>query len=274
MDTVIRASVGPYTITCRHEILLDGEALVAKLLNPHSLMKKGRGEIRVLSLGEGLVACRKYIHGGLLRALTGDAFLSEKRAASELEVMTHLENHGFPTVKPYGYITKRRLFAKDLYLLTVFEEDAVDLVEFMNTSNRRTRMRVIRDLAHIIFNMCRLGVYHPDLHLKNALVTKGRGLRLLDFDRAYRKAVTKCDIKRMFWRLNRFAEKRERAGDLVVTLQEKVLFLKVFERLSGYSLIQEMQKQLGLRHLMYRLGWWMENTLYGKKRESRNSPQS
>ena len=32
----------------------------------------------------------------------------------------------------------------------------------------------------------------------------------------------------MFWRLNRFAEKKENAGELAVTMEEKTLFLKNF----------------------------------------------
>ena len=205
-------------------------------------MKKGRGEIRILSVGGKLLACRKYIHGGLLRGFTGNIFFSGKRAAVEMEIMMYLENHGFPVVRPYGYITKRNLCTKDLYFLTFFEENAVDLVEFLRSSGQTKRMRVIRDLARLFFELGRLGVYHPDLHLENMLITKKHGLRFLDFDKACLKAVTRQDMERMFWRLNRFAEKKERSGELVITVQEKALFLRVFERLSGYNVVEDIRK--------------------------------
>ena len=57
----------------------------------------------------------------------------------------------------------------------------------------------------------------------------------LDFDRAYRKSVTKMDMERMFWRLNRFAEKKEKTGELTATAEEKTLFLRTIEGLSGLA---------------------------------------
>ena len=72
--------------------------------------------------------------------------------------------------------------------------------------------------------MGQLGIYHPDLHLQNVLVTKVGDLVFLDFDRAHRKVVTKKDMESMFWRLNRFAEKKEIAGELAVTMRKRRSF--------------------------------------------------
>ncbi len=269
MDTFRRQCVGPYTITCRGGAdHVDAQTLIAQLSKPYAFLKKGRGEIRILSVGDKLHACRKYIHGGLLRALTGDLFLSDKRAVAEMGIMSHLEKHGFPVVQPYGYITKRNLCTKDLYFLTFFEENAIDLVEFLKSSGQRKRMRAIRDLARLFFELGRLGVYHPDLHLKNMLITKKHGLRFLDFDKARLKSVTKRDMEHMFWRLNRFAEKKERSGEFVITVQEKVLFLRVFERLSGYRVIVDMEKRLSKKRSAYKLGWFLESLFYKKSRKN------
>ena len=116
--------------------------------------------------------------------------------------------------------------------------------------------------------MGQLGVYHPDLHLQNVLVTKAGNLVFLDFDRAYRKTVTKKDMESMFWRLNRFAEKKENTGELVITIEEKTLFLRTFEGLAGLHIMKDMAKQLESKRLSYKLGWFLESFLYKKNRQT------
>jgi hypothetical protein len=87
----------------------------------------------------------------------------------------------------------------------------------------------------------------------------------LYFDKAFFKTVTKNDMERMFWRLNRFAEKKENAGELIITMQEKALFLRTIERFSGYGIIRDMQGQLEGKRRSYRLGWFLDSLLYQKK---------
>jgi hypothetical protein len=257
---------GNLTVTYRQG-LINPSVVIGRLSEPHGTIKKGRGEIKLLSAGDRLLTCRKYIHGGLLRGITGDIFFSEKRAAEELKITIYLEENQFPVVSPYGYITEKHCCAKSLYFLTFFEKNTVDLLEFLKSAGRKERLRAIKNLARILFELGRLGVYHPDLHLQNVLVTKAGGLIFLDFDRAYRKPVTKKDMDRMFWRLNRFAEKKENAGELIVTMQEKALFLRTIERLSGYRIIEDMQKQLNNKHRAYKLGWLLESLLYGNNQK-------
>jgi tRNA A-37 threonylcarbamoyl transferase component Bud32 len=264
VDVLKTGQCGNYTITCR-EGSVEPPLVMGQLSIPHGVIRKGRGEIKILSVGDTLLACRKYIHGGLLRGITGDIFFSEKRAARELKITMHLEKNQFPVVSPYGYIAERRCCAKALFFVTFFEENIGDLLEFLKSAGRKERKRVIKKFARLLFEMGRLGVYHPDLHLQNVLVTKTGDLILLDFDKASFKAVTKSDMERMFWRLNRFAEKKENAGELIVTLQEKALFLRTIERLSGYRIIGEMQGQLEAKERSYRLGWFLDSLLYRKE---------
>ena len=255
---------GSFTVTYRRE-LIDPSLVMSQFTKPHDTIKKGRGEVKILETGGRLLACRKYIHGGLLRGITGDTFYNEKRAAAELETMMFLEENSFPVVRPCGYITKNNLCTKELYFLTFFEENALDFLEFLKSARRKERLRATKNLARFLFEMGKLGIYHPDLHLQNVLVTKTGGLIFLDFDRAYRKVVTKKDMESMFWRLNRFAEKKENTGELVVSMEEKTLFLRTIERLSGYHLIEDMQKQLKSKRRAYMLGWRLESLFYGQQ---------
>jgi hypothetical protein len=264
MDILKKERFGSFVVTYRQG-LIDPSLVMRQLSTPGETITKGRGEIKILSAGDKLLACRKYIHGGLLRGITGDAFFSEKRAAAELKTMIFLEENGFSVVRPCGYITKNNLCTKDLYFLTFFEEDALDLLDFLKSARRKERLRAIKNLARFLFQMGQLGIYHPDLHLQNVLLTKAGAMVFLDFDGAFRKVVTKKDIKSMFWRLNRFAEKKEIAGELVITIEEKTLFLRTFERLAGLQIMKDMAKQLENKRRSYKLGWLLESFLYGKK---------
>lgn len=264
MDVLRKERFGSFVVTYRQG-LIDPSLVISQLSSPRETITKGRGEIKILAVNDKLLACRKYIHGGLLREITGDAFPNEKRAAAELETMIFLEENSFPVVRPCGYITKNNLCTKDLYFLTFFEENALDLLEFLKSARRKERLRAIKRLARLLFEMGKLGVYHPDLHLQNVLVTNATRLLFLDFDRAYRKLVTKKDMESMFWRLDRFAEKKENTGELVVTIEEKTLFLRTIEQLSGYRTIEDMQKQLKNKRRAYQLGWRIESLFYGQQ---------
>ena len=150
MDTLISKRFGNFVITYRQG-LIDPSLMMGQLSNPVETITKGRGEIKILSVGGRLLACRKYIHGGLLRGITGDTFYSEKRAAAELKTMMFLEENGFSVVRPCGYITKNNLFTKDLYFLTFFEEKALDLLEFLKSAHRKERLHAIKNLARFLF---------------------------------------------------------------------------------------------------------------------------
>jgi RIO-like serine/threonine protein kinase len=268
MDFLKSEQVGPYTITCRTSFI-GASSVMPQLTNPSALIKKGRGEIKILSVNDKLLACRKYIHGGLLRGITRDSYVSEKRAAAELEIMMYLEEKGFPVVSPCGYIVeKKRHCIKSLHFLTFFAENDGDLLALLKSAHRKERLRAIKNLARLLFEMGRLGVFHPDLHLQNVLVTRTTGLLFLDFDRARLKVVTKKDFEQMFWRLNRFAEKKEKSDTFVVTMEERTLFLRTFERLSGYHVIEEMRKRSRNKHRFSKLGWLLERFLYKKDRQT------
>ena len=146
MDILKKERFGSFVVTYRQG-LIDPSLVMRQLSDPHDTIKKGRGEIKILRVGDRLLACRKYTHGGLLRGITGDTFCSEKRAAVELETTIFLEESGFPVIHACGYITKNNLFSKSLYFLTFFEESALDLLEFLKSASRKKRLRAIQNLA-------------------------------------------------------------------------------------------------------------------------------
>ena len=70
-----------------------------KFLRTGNQANKGRGGLKLISINDELFVCRKYLHGGVGRAVTKDLFLSEKRALNEIQIMIYLKENHFPVVE-------------------------------------------------------------------------------------------------------------------------------------------------------------------------------
>lgn len=249
------------------EVAVEPAKLIDALVNADELEDKGRGSIKVFSLGNRKIACRRYIHGGLLRGVTKDYFFSGKRAIKEFEIIIYLKNAGFPVVEPYCAIVEKRGIKKIPYILTVFEEDATSLLDFFSKHKGRSRIKNIKRFACYMHDLERLGVYHPDLHLNNVLITKDNQMKFLDFDKASKGFITSKDTERMFWRLNRHIEKMAKKGYTdIINTHEKMLFLRIFKRISGHDLLPVMQKRMRYKGLLDKAGWLLDSLLYKGKR--------
>jgi tRNA A-37 threonylcarbamoyl transferase component Bud32 len=245
------------------------------LFEPHAFLKalpsgeviegEGRGGVRIVEACGARLVVRKYLHGGLFRALTRDLFMSRARAVSEGEIIAYLRERGFPVVAPFCAVVEGHIGAKRLYLATILEENTVSLLEYLECyTGERQRIRLARKLAHLMWLLQQSGVYHPDFHLRNVLVTPEEELVLLDFDRARRKTVGTGDMKSMFGRLGRFVSKMERQGRLKVGGREKAMFLRAYARFSGCDLSVEMARSAKRSAISHRLGWLAESLLYGR----------
>jgi RIO-like serine/threonine protein kinase len=168
-------------------------------------------------------------------------------------------------VEPAGILVGEDFPFKKPHLITMFEENVGDLLEFIKVSARKQRLRAICNLARFLWSLENLGIYHPDLHLRNVLVKDDGRLIFLDFDKARRKDISRRDIESMVWRLNRFAEKWEQKGYLRISILERLLFLRTYSRLSGYNLEGEMVNKIQGKRLLSRIGWFVESILYGKR---------
>jgi RIO-like serine/threonine protein kinase len=196
---------------------------------------------------------------------TADRFLDPRRAASEAEVLNYLSNYGFPVVKPFCTVAIRRRLTWQLHLITVFEEDAIDVVQRMSAATGKHRLRIVKRLACAFWELQQAGVYHPDLHLRNVLVNSEGRLIFLDFDRAYRKNVRAGDLECTLRRLNRFVNKMERMGRFSATRLEKALFLRTYARLSGVDMTPRLAGAKLTTVLRERLGWGIESIVYGER---------
>jgi len=257
-----------YTIYSAEDVpyLMPEPSVTINLLSEaRVLQNKGRGGIKVFEINGRLIVCRKYIHGGILRALTNDIFFRDKRAIKEFEILFYLNSKGFPAVEPCCVMSENHLMAKKLYILTVFEENASDLIQVLKTCGQRERYWMAKEFAGLMWKMESLGVYHPDMHLSNVIVTPEGKLKFLDFDKACRKLVVAEDTERMLWRLDRYVEKMEKQGKLKIDVKEKLLFLRTYRKLSGFDIAAKMSSKKERKNFLSRVGWFFESLLYGKQ---------
>jgi hypothetical protein len=268
MEKPAKTVHGPFSVYFAKEVIYPA-VLTRQLASARTVKGKGRGGIKILDAGPLKLACRQYMHGGLFRAVTGDTFFSDRRALSEMETTLYLGDKGFPVIKPVAVIVENRVLRKRLYFVTAFEEGAVDLLQFLSDSGRMARYRLVRRLAQYIYLLETLGIYHPDLHLNNVLITKNKEMKFLDFDKSRRGSVTKEEIVRMTFRLNRYAEKMEKAGVITFTMKERMLFLRTYRKLSGYDIISAVMKRAKRKKFTSRAGWLVERLLYSGNRSSR-----
>jgi RIO-like serine/threonine protein kinase len=209
------------------------------------------------------LACRKYTHGGLFRALMRDLFFSAARSSQEVDVMLLLKRSGFPVVTPFATITEVGALRKRLYLCTILEEGATNLLEYLKQSGTKTRLRAVKRFAGLLWELERAGVYHPDLHLKNVLLTHDGNMLFLDFDKASKRSMRQKDVESMMWRLVRYIDKMQRQGQLRVDDRERALFLRTYERLSKRPITEKMQRNLKRKSYFHKVGWWVESLFYG-----------
>jgi 3-deoxy-D-manno-octulosonic acid kinase len=260
---VVEKTIGN-TVIVYYSAVPDSVTLLHSLALAPLIPGEGRSGIKLIEIGGRRLVARKYTHGGLFRMISGDLFTDRSRATREAEIMNYLRERGFPAVEPFCAIAERRNFGWRLHLVTVLQENAVDLLRESQSSSRKERLRTARGLGRALWDLVRAGVYHPDLHLRNVLVTQERSLVFLDFDRATRKAISERDLRSMFGRLNRFVEKMEKHGYLRVTNLEKALFVRTYARLSGVDMTKELAAPSFTSHVISRIGWAVESVLYKK----------
>lgn len=260
-----KTNYGRFTIYS-YGLPVDPRALIEQISRGEIIRNKGRGGVRILSVDGRKMACRQYIHGGLFRTITQDRFFSEKRALDEADILRYLLESDFPVVRPCYVVAEKKKLTKRLFLITSFIGNAEDLLDVWRTAPPgMKRFRIIKRLAGLIRRLEMLGVFHPDLHINNILVNGKGDLVFLDFDRAFRKATTADDMRRIFWRLDRYMEKQVRKGKIALDMKEKVFFLRVYQRLAGYDMLSAMEKQQRTRGIRNRAGWFIESFLYEGK---------
>jgi serine/threonine protein kinase len=246
--------------------------------NPKSFIEKshdsayylnGRTPHPSIPLKEGKrMVVRQYSHGGLLRAITGNLYLSGARSFRELAITEEIRSCGIPTIEPIGAIHQGTGLPPlyRAYLLTLEVPGALNGIQYLEKMgkelNRETllhKRKMIRQSGLLIRQFHQSGFFHQDLQLKNILVAGDR-LLLIDFDRSYRKSTLSArERMRNLLRLNRSVEKWRRLG-IPITHTDRWRFFLAYAG-DDKEIKDRMVKTLrtySLRFLFYRLGWTIE----------------
>ena len=183
----------------------------------------GRGRLRSLTLANGETALiRPYRHGGLLRSVTREMFLTwPPRPFRELVVTEEVRRRGIPTVEVYAACVERSWgpFYRG-WLVTRQLQGGQDLWTAVQDGGFRKlgASQVLKAVATSLRALHREGVYHRDLNLKNILVRcEPDGVRgyIIDFDRAILfvgevpMTLARRNLGRLLRSVNKLDPKRE-----------------------------------------------------------------
>jgi len=140
-----------------------------------------------LPLGGPLVVVRRSHHGGLLAGLTRDLFLPPTRAPYELLVSLLLARAGIPTppVIAYAVYAAGPLFRRSD--VATLEVRGADLGTVLERDPNGSPLEWLEPVAELLRGLARAGAWHPDLNVKNILLSSDdTGLTrafVLDVDR-------------------------------------------------------------------------------------------
>lgn len=151
---------------------------------------RGRGVIYAVELPTipaTPVVVRRNLHGGVLRVLTGEYFLTPTRAPLELITSLRLVAAGIltPEVIAYAVYPVAGIFARsDVMTRRLPEGD--DFPAAWSKANKIGRDAMLVAVARLLAALARAGAWHADLNLKNIYIA-GAGTDvtayLLDVDR-------------------------------------------------------------------------------------------
>src|SRR4030042_3712376 len=196
----------------------------------------GRSLHPSIPLREGQrMVLRRYLHGGLLRAVTRDLYALGSRSFRELALTEEIRSAGIPTIRPIGAVHQSSIFPfYRAYLLTLEVPGARNLIQFFQDIGFHPvgevlalKRKIIRAAGRLVRQFHDSGLFHADLQLRNLLFADQRVL-LIDFDRSCRvqNLSDKMRMKNLL-RLNRSLDKWKRQG-LPVTFSDRLRFFLAY----------------------------------------------
>lgn len=160
--------------------------------DPGALVFQGRAPVYAITLPplSGRVAVRHVMRGGIVGHLLHDRFLPPTRVARELTAAFRLRLGGVPTPEVLAVGTyPAGGFFRRADVVTRFIEGGADLsAVFGDVRNDAQRHPILDAVAMLLSRLTATGAQHPDLNLKNVLITSaenGYVAHVLDVDRVH-----------------------------------------------------------------------------------------
>lgn len=187
----------------------SGPELAAALLRREGCVpadKTGRGGLLRFECQGGAGLLRPYRRGGLISRFVHDAYFLDNRPLRELRIHARLYAEGLPVPQPLG-VSWRWRGPWVSGAIATREIDAPNVLEFLRTTPETAASERLLACGALIRRMHDSDVFHPDLQLRNILVT-AEDVYLLDFDNArIMRRIKPLDRARNLLRLRRSIEK-------------------------------------------------------------------
>jgi len=142
----------------------------------------GRAQIRFI---EPDLVVRTLTHGGILRRITGERFLSPARSFRELEISAYLIANNIPAPEILALVLKRTGLFYSISVISKFVPDSIDLLTYLERPHQDS-LEILENTGSLIRRIHALGLYHADLHIKNILLDNSKTPWVIDLDKAYR----------------------------------------------------------------------------------------
>jgi len=225
----------------------------------------GRSLHPSIPLREGhRMVLRRYLHGGLLRAVTRDLYALGSRSFRELALTEEIRSAGIPTIRPIGAVHQSFIFPfYRAYLLTLEVPGAVNSIEFFQGVGSHPvgevlalKRKIIRVAGRLVRQFHDSGFFHADLQLKNFLIADHHVL-LIDFDRSLRmKNLPERMRMKNLLRLNRSVDKWKRQG-LPVTFSDRLRFFLAYagEDPKARDVLRKTLSTYSFSTLLHRWRW-------------------
>ena len=200
------------------KLILLGVADVESLRkHPQAEQFTGRKAVFSVPIGDGKrMVVRQYVHGGLLRKITGDRFRSPARFIREIEITLKAAEAGVNVPTPVGVVYHKSIGFYRGYYLSLRVPDALDMLEkalrYLGDDEETPRCgeylsEAMPEIARLMRKLHDAGIYHADLHIKNILEAKS-GFYFIDFDAA--RMVERINPKLRLANLLRFLRSIEK----------------------------------------------------------------
>jgi len=237
----------------------------------------GRRALHELALGAERCVVRRFHHGGLLRFLGPELFLSPARPVQELVLAERLRAHGLPTPR---VLAARALRAGPGWRLALVSARAPGRDGGAELERwRRGELapgagrRLAAAAGELVARLHRAGFLHADLHPRNLLVGPDGALAVLDLDKGRFWPVLDARRRRdNLRRLYRSVRRREERGGPFLARGDHLAFLRAYARTLGSDWRADWRAIVRRDRLfapLHRLGWWLEARL-GSGAETRD----
>lgn len=166
----------------------------------------------------GRVFFKRYLHGGLLRRITGGRFLAygAVRSKEEFAVLEEVRALGVHAPRPLAYVTRGGM----LYATWLLMEELPGTINLVDVAMRTPEAltEYMPRVAEQVIRLINARILHVDLHPGNVLVREDGGVFLVDFDKARRVVGDRDEVRELYLRRWRRAVIKHRLSPLLAEL--------------------------------------------------------